>query len=301
MLEAVDVSKSFIHHQALSEVNITVKEGEIFGLLGPNGAGKTTLIRIINQITAPDTGTVTINREKLRPEHIQIIGYLPEERGLYKKMTVGEQALYLARLKGLSVSEAKAQVKYWFDRFDIQSWWNKKVEELSKGMAQKIQFITTVIHQPKLIILDEPFSGFDPINAAVIRKEIMHLKDNGATIMLSTHNMGSVEEICDSFALINKSKKVLGGNVMEVKRDFAPNAYDITLRNNNALSLPEFATELQAEATKEGFYSKRIKLQDGHSLNALLQTILPQAEIISATEVLPSMNDIFIDVVNKNA
>ncbi|MGB0165688.1 MAG: ABC transporter ATP-binding protein [Luteibaculum sp.] len=301
MLQVNEVSKTFVNHQALNKVSIAVEQGEIFGLLGPNGAGKTTLIRIINQITAPDSGEVFLQGEKLKPEHIQHIGYLPEERGLYKKMTVGEQATYLARLKGLSAAEAKKQIKFWFERFDIESWWNKKVEELSKGMAQKVQFITTVIHQPKFLILDEPFSGFDPINAGIIKEEILRLKQAGTTIMLSTHNMGSVEEICDSFALINKSKKVLSGKVSHVKREFAPRAYYITHKNETALQAPGYAEILSEGKNKEGLNTLELKLNENASFNQLLSDLIPQTQIISATEILPSMNDIFIEVVNQNA
>ncbi|TXC78400.1 ABC transporter ATP-binding protein [Luteibaculum oceani] len=300
MLTIKEVSKVYVNHKALNNVSFEVKEGEIFGLLGPNGAGKTTLIRIINQITAPDEGTVTLNGERLKPDHISQIGYLPEERGLYKKMTVGEQCMYLAQLKGMSQSEAKREIKKWFERFEIGSWWNKKVEELSKGMAQKLQFITTVVHQPKLIILDEPFSGFDPINTSLIKGEIMRLKKEGATIMLSTHNMGSVEEICDSFALINRSKKVLGGAVSEVKREFAPNAWEIVIPSESQINLPSFSTLTDEQSLAEGRKKLKIKLNEDKSLNNLLQELIPQAPIIAAQEVVPTMNDIFIEVVNAN-
>lgn len=301
MLEIKEVSKTYVNHQALKKVSLEVQQGEIFGLLGPNGAGKTTLIRIINQITAPDTGIVTLNGQKLNPSHIQDIGYLPEERGLYKKMAVGEQCIYLARLKGLDAAQAKKQIKFWFDRFEIGSWWNKKVEELSKGMAQKLQFITTVIHEPKLIILDEPFSGFDPINTALIKGEIMRLKEEGATIMLSTHNMASVEEICDSFALINKSNKVLGGKVNQVKRDFAPNAWELMVSGANGINFPEFAHLQEESKMADGSQKLIVKLADGRALNELLTSLIPQCNIIAAKEILPSMSEIFIDVVNQNA
>lgn len=298
MLQIDSVSKVYANHTALNKVSIEIEKGEIFGLLGPNGAGKTTLIRIINQITAPDSGSVSLNGQRLNPSHIADIGYLPEERGLYKKMPVGEQCIYLARLKGLSANEAKKALKFWFDRFEIGDWWNKKVEELSKGMAQKLQFITTVIHQPSLIILDEPFSGFDPINASLIKKEILRLKEEGATIMLSTHNMASVEEICDSFALINKSNKVLGGKVDKVKRDFAPNAWEIILGENSELNLPEFATQIHSSKSDQG-QKVKIKLSEGHNLNQLLSALISTHTIIGAQEVIPSMDDIFIEVVNK--
>ncbi len=220
ILRAENIVKRYRNHTALSGVNIAVPEGSIFGLLGPNGAGKTSLIRIINQITGPDEGTVYFRDEKLSPHHLSNIGYLPEERGLYKKMKVGEQSLYLARLKGMSKQEATRQLQIWFEKFEISGWWNKKIEDLSKGMAQKVQFITTVMHQPKLLILDEPFSGFDPINADLIKKEILRMKENGTTIIFSTHNMGSVEEMCDEIALINNSKVILDGKMSDIRKRF---------------------------------------------------------------------------------
>ena len=229
ILETKEVSKSYSSHKVLDKVSIRIKEGEIFGLLGPNGAGKTTLIRMINQITAPDEGEILFFGNKLKREDIKNIGYLPEERGLYKKMKVGEQAIYLAELKGLSKKEAKKRLEYWFERFEIGDWWNKRIEELSKGMAQKIQFITTILHEPKLLIFDEPFSGFDPLNANLLKNEILNLREKGATIIFSTHNMESVEEICDSIALINKSKKILEGNVYEIKEKFKKNIFEIII------------------------------------------------------------------------
>src|SRR5690554_4986580 len=233
LLEVNNVSKHYGEYKALNDVSITVKKGSIFGLLGPNGAGKTTLIRIINQITMPDKGTVILDGEKLKPHHIQYIGYLPEERGLYKTMKVGEQALYLAQLKGLSKNQAKERLKYWFDRLDIGDWWDKKIQELSKGMAQKIQFVVTVLHDPKLLIFDEPFSGFDPINANLIKDEILKLRDDGATIIFSTHRMESVEEMCDHIALINKSNKILDGRLVDIKREFKNNVFEIGLITPN--------------------------------------------------------------------
>ena len=239
ILETQNIVKQFENHRALSEVSISVEQGTIFGLLGPNGAGKTTLIRIINQITAPDEGNVFLFGEKLKPEHIKNIGYLPEERGLYKKMKVGEQALYLSQLKGLSKRDALKKLKYWFEKFEIASWWDKKVEDLSKGMQQKVQFIVTIIHDPELLIFDEPFSGFDPINVNIIKDEILNLKENGATIIFSTHNMASVEELCDNIALINNGKSILSGEISSVKEDFKTNTYSITYKGVEKINLPE--------------------------------------------------------------
>ena len=235
ILEVQKVSKNFGSFTALNNVSISVPKGSIFGLLGPNGAGKTTLIRIINQITMPDSGHVFLDGEALKPTHIKDIGYLPEERGLYKSMKVGEQALYLAQLKGLSHKEAKERLKYWFDRLEIGDWWNKKIQELSKGMAQKIQFVVTVLHQPKLLIFDEPFSGFDPINANLIKDEILKLREDGATIIFSTHRMESVEEMCDEITLIHKSNKILEGKLNDVKRKFKTNTFEIGIKQNNKM------------------------------------------------------------------
>ena len=228
IFEAKNIHKSYHNHVALNDVSLSVGEQTIFGLLGPNGAGKTSLIRIVNQITAPDSGEILINGERLSPKHIENIGYLPEERGLYKKMKIGEQAMYLAQLKGMSKTDAKRELLQWFEKFEIGSWWNKKVEELSKGMAQKVQFITTVLHKPKILILDEPFSGFDPINANLIKSEIQRLRDEGATIIFSTHRMESVEEICDYIALINQSEKILEGKLTNIKEEYKANIYNIT-------------------------------------------------------------------------
>ena len=237
LLEATNISKNFGEFQALSDVSIQVPKHSIFGLLGPNGAGKTTLIRIINQITMPDVGYVILDGEPLKPEHIQYIGYLPEERGLYKSMKVGEQALYLAQLKGLSYRQAKQRLNHWFEKFEISHWWDKKIEELSKGMAQKIQFIVTVLHQPKLLIFDEPFSGFDPINANLIKDEILQLRDEGATVIFSTHRMESVEELCDHIALIHQSKKILDGNLIDIKRKHKTNTFEVGLSSSNLRDL----------------------------------------------------------------
>lgn len=299
-LETEDVVKQYANHLALNKVSIQVPEGKIFGLLGPNGAGKTTLIRIINRITAPDSGVVRFNGRESQPEDIYQIGYLPEERGLYKKMKVGEQAIYLAQLKGLSYQEARTRLTHWFEKFDIMPWWNKKLEELSKGMQQKVQFIITVIHEPALLIFDEPFSGFDPVNAERLKQEILELKKKGHTIIFSTHNMASVEEICDNIALINKSQVVLSGNVEEVRNRFRNNTF--TLRISSDSSLPEDPSgifTLLSDKEQSGIRELQIRKADGISNSALLSSLSQQAEIISFTEELPSMNDIFINTVSE--
>lgn len=297
LLAAQNVSKKYSNHLALDDVSISVPEGSVFGLLGPNGAGKTTLIRIINQITGPDTGRVLFEDRLLEPHHVAQIGYLPEERGLYKKMEVGEQAIYLARLKGLSKREAKKRVMEWFDKFGMVGWWKKKVEELSKGMSQKVQFIVTVLHEPRLLILDEPFSGFDPINANLIRDELLALKKKGATIILSTHNMGSVEELCDHIALINRSKKILDGNVREIKRAYASRTYEVSFKGNMIAFTNAMWTggELVSQSIDdEGFNHVRVKLLGNATPNGLLEAVMRNAEIHGLKEVLPTMNDIFI-------
>lgn len=277
MLEVNKVTKSFATHKALDNVSLTVKRNTIFGLLGPNGAGKTTLIRIINSITAPDSGSVTLHGHPLTLDDTSKIGYLPEERGLYRKMKVGEQALYLARLKGLSQSEANQRLHRWFEKFDIMPWWNKKVEELSKGMAQKIQFITTILHEPELLIFDEPFSGFDPVNAELLKEEILNLRDKGATIIFSTHNMDSVERLCDDIALINKSQIVLSGNVSDIRQSHSSGKHTLNYSINGKT------------------YTDIVPSQN---INDTLQTLLNQnATIISLNEQLPTMNDIFIQTV----
>jgi len=297
-----NIVKKYAHHLALDKVSINVPEGKIFGLLGPNGAGKTTLIRIINQITGPDSGEVIFKGEKLSGKHIEIIGYLPEERGLYKKMKVGEQALYLAQLKGLKRSDALKKLKFWFEKFEIQSWWDKKVEELSKGMQQKIQFMVTVIHDPKLLIFDEPFSGFDPINANLLKQEILELKKNGATIIFSTHNMASVEELCDNIALINNSKKILDGEVHQIRQQFKTNTFEVAFSNPNEDLLNGLNQRLNIIERKQvnGHTYIRLKLKDILKSNELLTTLLPIGEVVSFNEVIPGMNDIFIEVVEKN-
>ncbi|MDD2575942.1 MAG: ATP-binding cassette domain-containing protein [Bacteroidales bacterium] len=294
-----NVSKTYANHKALDKVSINVEKGSVFGLLGPNGAGKTTLIRIINQITAPDEGEIYFMGEKLRSEHVHKIGYLPEERGLYKKMKVGEQAIYLAELKGIKKAEAKKRLEYWFNKFDIYSWWNGKVEELSKGMQQKVQFITTILHEPDLLIFDEPFSGFDPINANLLKEEILKLKNKGATIIFSTHNMESVEAICDSIALINKSKKILDGRVDEIKQRFKKNEFEIILSKENDISDFIFdGVELINKNTDLNFQVSTLKINKG--INAdLLSKILQKTDIISYKEILPTMNEIFIDTVSN--
>ena len=290
---AKDVVKEYGDYIALNKVSITVPKGSIYGLLGPNGAGKTTLMRIINQITAPDSGSLIFDGAPLSKHHISDIGYLPEERGLYKKMKVGEQALYLAQLKGMSYDEALEKLKFWFEKLDILSWWNKKVEELSKGMAQKIQFVVTVIHEPKLLIFDEPFSGFDPINAAIIRKEILELSEKGTTIIFSTHRMESVEEICDHIALINKAKTILEGPIKEIKEQFAKNSYEV-ITKDNVLSENDCYSILNE---KEANYS--LLLKEGKTQQEALQSIIQQTEIISFRKEIPSMEEIFIKAINN--
>jgi ABC-2 type transport system ATP-binding protein len=296
-----NVSKRYSSHVALNGVSFSVQKGNIFGLLGPNGAGKTSLIRIINQITGPDSGEITFNGEKLAAQHVERIGYLPEERGLYKKMSVGDQVLYLAQLKGLSKAEARKRLKVWFEKFEMQTWWKKKIEELSKGMQQKVQFIVTVIHEPELLILDEPFSGFDPINAQMIKNEILELRKKGATVIFSTHNMGSVEELCDQIALLNKSEKILEGGVKEIRKTYRSSTYRVTFRGNalgftNALWA---GGELLEKISEGDLHTFTIKLNPNISVNQLLHAVLPVCEIQSLTEIVPSMNDIFIMKVNE--
>jgi ABC-2 type transport system ATP-binding protein len=301
ILTVKNVVKKYANHTALNNINISVPEKTIFGLLGPNGAGKTSLIRIINQITGPDAGEIHFNGEKLRSSHVDQIGYLPEERGLYKKMEVGEQSLYLAQLKGLSRKDALAKLKFWFRKFEMESWWNKKVEELSKGMQQKVQFVVTVLHEPRLLILDEPFSGFDPINANLIKTEILDLKAKGSTIIFSTHNMGSVEELCDHIALINKSEVILDGSVKQIKKQYKSNIYEISFEGNlvgftNALWT---SAELLDKKEEDGLSTVKVKLRGETTANQLLQSVLPVSQIHSFREIIPSMNDIFISKVNS--
>jgi len=281
IIKADNIIKQYANHRALDDVSIEVPKGSVFGLLGPNGAGKTSFIRIINQITGPDSGTIQFDGKALKPLHTQQIGYLPEERGLYKKMEVGEQAMYLAQLKGMDKSTAKTKLKEWFKKFELESWWNKKIEELSKGMAQKVQFITTVLHEPKLLILDEPFSGFDPINTNIVKSEILRMKEEGTSIILSTHNMGSVEEICDNIALINNSKKILGGNVKQIQQDFKEGIYEIEFSGNMIAFTNALWTgcELIEHQDLGGHYMAKVKLLDHKSPNELLKAIIGEVEI----------------------
>ena len=302
VLSIKNVTKRYATQTALSNISIEVPKGSVYGLLGPNGAGKTSLIRIINQITAPDEGEILFNGEHLRPNHIRQIGYLPEERGLYKKMEVGEQALYLAQLKGMSKADAIIKLKDWFERFEIKGWWRKKVEELSKGMAQKVQFIVTVVHEPQLLILDEPFSGFDPINANLIRDELLRLRDKGTTIILSTHRMESVELLCSHIALLNLSKKVLDGSVPEIRKTFRSTIYEVAYEGNSiglANSLwGDF--ELIENNNVGDHWLAKIKLSANATTNQLLQSLISNINIISFKEMIPGMNDIFIRLVTKN-
>ena len=301
IFKAENVSKAYAGHVAIENISIAVPEGSIFGLLGPNGAGKTTFIRIINQITGPDTGSLWFGGERLEAKHLKQIGYLPEERGLYKKMKVGEQALYLCQLKGLSKKDALERLKFWFEKFEIQEWWNKKVEELSKGMAQKVQFIVTVLHQPKLLILDEPFSGFDPINTNLIKEEILELKKNGTTIIFSTHNMGSVEELCDHIALINDSRVILEGEVNEVRERFSNKTYNIDFHGSMMQLSSSLGTygELLNHESDDDHTDATVRLVNGATTNQLLGNIMRTVEVKGFQEVIPSMNDIFIRAVEE--
>jgi ABC-2 type transport system ATP-binding protein len=294
-LVAQGITKRYTKHTALDQVSVTIPEQTIYGLLGPNGAGKTTLIRIINQIITCDEGDIRIFGEKLSPHHVGTIGYLPEERGLYKKLKVGDQLVYLARLKGLSRKDALIRIKLWLEKFEILDWWNKKVEDLSKGMAQKVQFISTVMHEPKLIILDEPFSGFDPVNAQLITEEILDLKKKGCTIIFSTHRMETVEDLCDHIALINKSKKILEGSKKEVKDHYKSNTY--LLEHKGAFTLPPGTEELLSQEPMDaGIFRSAIRINSGGS-NALLRHLIDATEIISFQEKIPTMSDIFIRLV----
>lgn len=296
-LEARNVVKRYANHTALKGVSIEVPEGKVFGLLGPNGAGKTTLIRIINRITAPDSGEVFFNGHQSCANDIYNIGYLPEERGLYKKMKVGEQAIYLAQLKGLSKKEATERLKVWFNKFEITPWWDKKLEELSKGMQQKVQFIITVLHKPQLLIFDEPFSGFDPVNAELLKREILELKKQGHTIIFSTHNMASVEEICDNIALINHSEVVLKGNVNEVRSRFKTNTYKLEIPHHELLTESDSFNIISKEEKGENLLYTLKKKKEDINNSQLLSEIASRNEIISFSECLPSMNEIFIRTV----
>ncbi|WP_430814597.1 ABC transporter ATP-binding protein [Carboxylicivirga sp. RSCT41] len=301
-LEAKKVVKKYANHLALNEVDLQVPENTIYGLLGPNGAGKTTLIRIINQITGPDSGEIIFNGHPLKPEDVHHIGYLPEERGLYKKMKVGEQAVYLARMKGLSRHDALKRLKFWFEKFEIQPWWDKKVEELSKGMQQKIQFVVTVLHEPRLLIFDEPFSGFDPINANLLKQEILKLKDNGATILFSTHNMGSVEELCDHITLINKSQTILTGQIDEIRQSYKDNLIKLDFTGDSSDIEANLNEDFNIQDIKKvnGHQTAFIKMQNNATINQLIGHIINDVQIVGLHEVLPTMNDIFIKVVEQS-
>jgi ABC-2 type transport system ATP-binding protein len=299
MLSIRNIVKQYAGHRALNDVSLEVPGGQIFGLLGPNGAGKTSLIRIINQITAPDSGEVYFDGQRLNQSHIERIGYMPEERGLYKKMAIGDQIVYLARLKGLSHAEATRRIKHWFEKLQIENWWNKKVEELSKGMQQKAQFVATVLHEPDLIILDEPFSGFDPVNAELIKEEILELNRKGATILFSTHRMESVEEMCSSIALIHKSNKILDGRVKDIRNSYRSNTYLIEYSGTklNLNGTEPFA--LLNETVTEDGYTVKLQLQNGTTANDVLQRLIQHVSINRLQEVIPSVNEIFIQKVNQ--
>lgn len=301
MLEIKNIVKQYANHKALDDVSIHVPSGKIFGLLGPNGAGKTSLIRIINQITAPDAGQILFDGQPLNSSHIGRIGYLPEERGLYKKMLIGDQMIYLAQLKGLSKNDAKEKIKYWFEKLKIESWWDKKVEDLSKGMQQKVQFVATVLHEPGLIILDEPFSGFDPVNAQVIQDEILELNKKGATIIYSTHRMESVEALCDNIALLNNSKVILEGSVKEIKNNYRNQTYKIEYNlkpETEHIQLDPTLWQIM-ENESNGSNALTIQIPEDKSLNDVLTHLIPQIEIQQIFEIIPSMHDIFIDKVTK--
>lgn len=301
LFQAEKIIKNYADHRALDDVTISVPENSIYGLLGPNGAGKTTLIRIINQITAPDAGRIIYKGRPMQRDDIFSIGYLPEERGLYKKMKVGEQALYLAQLKGLSKQEAHRQLKYWFGKFEIEAWWNKKVEELSKGMQQKVQFVVTIIHKPRLLIFDEPFTGFDPINTKQLKQEILSLRDEGATIIFSTHDMPSVEELCDHITLINESKTLLEGPIEEIRNKYSPDEYELRFEGDINLLTATLNTHYKIlEHQKENNQSiVRIRLVNGGTANDALLSLINAGKIISFNKKIPSMNDIFISVVSE--
>ena len=303
ILEVRKIVKHYGDYIALNEVSLSVPQGSIYGLLGPNGAGKTSLIRIINQITVQDSGQVLLDGQTLKPEHVRDIGYLPEERGLYKSMKVGEQCLYLAQMKGLSKSDAKKQLDYWFDKLEIKGWWNKKIQELSKGMAQKVQFVVTVLHNPKLLIFDEPFSGFDPVNANIIKDEILELKKKGSTIIFSTHRMESVEELCDDIALIHKSNKLIEGKLDAVKRDYRSNIYDVGILTNNVEGLMFDVTQ-KFKVTQSTFKSLndelKLDIEIGNAPpNELLHILTQRGQVTHFVEKIPTVNDIFIQAVSQ--
>ncbi|ESU21001.1 ABC transporter, ATP-binding protein [Flavobacterium cauense R2A-7] len=303
ILEVRNVVKQYGDYTALNSVSLEVPQGSIYGLLGPNGAGKTSLIRIINQITMPDGGEVFLDGEKLSPHHVQHIGYMPEERGLYKTMKVGEQCLYLAQLKGMSHADAKKQLKYWFEKFEIETWWDKKIQELSKGMAQKVQFIVTVLHEPKLLILDEPFSGFDPVNANLIKDEIIELNKKGTSVIFSTHRMESVEEMCDYIALIHKSNKLIEGKLIDVKKSHRTNAYEVGILSNNVERLMyDLTQKFQLQQTDFKSLNDELKLEvqlNGSAPNELLNILTQNGQVTHFVEKIPSINDIFIQTVSQ--
>jgi len=301
MLSIRHIEKQYAGHKALTDVSLEVESGQIFGLLGPNGAGKTSLIRIINQITAPDSGEIYFNGVKLNQSHINQIGYLPEERGLYKKMEIGEQMIYLARLKGLSRAEAQKRLKFWFEKLGMETWWKKKIEELSKGMQQKAQFVATVLHEPDLIILDEPFSGFDPVNAELIKDEILELNKKGATILFSTHRMESVEELCDAIALINLSHKILDGKVKAIRNSYRNDTYLVEYSGEKLNFNGSQPFEILSEGTDDDRHVIKLSPKTGNTANEILQYLIPKANIHMLKEVIPSMNEIFIEQVNKKS
>ena len=301
ILTVEHVTKRYAGHTALDDVSLSIPKGSVYGLLGPNGAGKTTLIRIINRITAPDTGRVLLGDREIRPEDVRRIGYLPEERGLYKKMKVGEQAVFFARLKGLSRREAVARLKVWFRKFGIENWWDKKIEELSKGMAQKVQFIVTVLHEPELLIFDEPFSGFDPINANLLKEEILALRDKGATVIFSTHNMSSVEEVCDHITLIDRSHNILSGRVDDIRHSHGNNIFEIAYRGDEAALRAAAAGRceiLEGSETQSVYRTLKLHVERDAEVRGVLGALNEAVEIRSFTEIIPSMNDIFIRAVN---
>ena len=300
MLKCIDVCKTFGEKVALDHVSVDIPKGKIFGLLGPNGAGKTTLIRIINRITIPGSGQVLFDGRPITQDDVERIGYLPEERGLYRKMKVGEQAMYFAQLKGMSAAEAMAELKKWFVRLGVESWWNKKVEELSKGMAQKVQFITTVVHKPKLLILDEPFSGFDPVNAQIIREEILRLRDEGSTIILSTHNMESVEELCDNIALINKSHVVITGGVDEIRRKYGNNNVELIYTGDSPVTSVNGVFRVLSDEVQGERHVSVLSLDPQSNANEALKNVLEQGVMVNSfKELVPRMNDIFIKLVTE--
>jgi ABC-2 type transport system ATP-binding protein len=299
MISIRHIVKQYASHRALDDVSIEVEKGKVFGLLGPNGAGKTSLIRIINQITAPDSGEILFNGEKLKQSDIERIGYLPEERGLYKKMEIGEQILYLAQLKGLTRLEARKRAKYWFEKLDITDWWNKKIEELSKGMQQKAQFVATVIHEPDLLILDEPFTGFDPVNAEIIKNEILELNKKGATIIFSTHRMETVEELCDSIALLNLSKKILDGKVKTIRNAYRDGTYLLEYEGARISANGSAPFTVLSETGIEDGQQVKLRINAGSKVNDVLSYLLPLASISKLEEVIPTMNEIFIQTVSK--